>query len=64
MKKKLELDKLSVKSFVTKSSTSGILGGEKYTKMRNCNSGDCENTITCYTWGCGGCSDLQNPCFG
>jgi hypothetical protein len=62
MKKKLELNKLSVKSFVTKENAR-VQGGAKPT-LANCYSNDCDNTITCYTWGCGGCSDRINPCIG
>ncbi|MFA0960531.1 hypothetical protein AB9P05_01865 [Roseivirga sp. BDSF3-8] len=63
MKKKLELIDLSVKSFITKRAESKILGGDKPT-ANNCASNPCENSLSCYTWGCGGCSDINTPCIG
>lgn len=56
MKKKLELNKLTVSSFVTKKNEEKIMGGAKPT--RGC------DTNSCYTWGCGGCSDIVSPCVG
>ena len=71
MKKKLELNALEVKSFVTNKEKSGIQGGDKYTVYRVCGEPtaaascqDCGPTVTCPTFGYGDCTNFYQPCIG
>ncbi|MFA0960532.1 pinensin family lanthipeptide [Roseivirga sp. BDSF3-8] len=69
MKKKLTLNSLEVKSFVTNQEKAGIQGGERYTAVcaeptapASCQ--DCGPTVTCPTFGYGDCTNFYEPCIG
>ena len=62
MKKKLALQNLEVKSFVTKEEKT-VKGGTLLTRF-NCESNPCEGTVTCYTFGCGFCTNVGDLCIG
>lgn len=60
MKRKLALQNLEVKSFVTKEEKT-VKGGTLHTRV-NCPSDPCVGSYTCYTYGCGECTNTGNYC--
>jgi hypothetical protein len=71
MKKKLELNALEVKSFVTNKDKKGIQGGDRKTAVLVCGEptspASCQNcapTVTCPTFGYGDCTNFYEPCIG
>lgn len=60
MKKKLDLHKLSVTSFITNKEKSSLQGGAEETKPAGCG----QQTYTCPTFGYGDCTNFWQPCVG
>jgi hypothetical protein len=60
MKKKLELNQLTVKSFIADYDQSKIYGGAEETEPAGCG----QQTYTCPTFGYGDCTDNIRLCIG
>lgn len=64
---KLNLESLKVKSFITNGQKSTARGGIGPFPIRSytcVTQPDCENTVSCNTFGCGGCTNNIILCIG